>query len=121
MALSSEDRLVDDREYKDKDFHKGIITDYTDMVREDDVDWVWVKPGETLGQYGGKVGEYRNKSEMFSRSLTDSVNWSLKSISPTEPGKQRYAHGGFVYDRVQNSARVRPGYPLPEEDKCRPA
>jgi hypothetical protein len=72
-ALSSSDRLVDDREYNDKDFHKGIITDYTDMVKGDDVDWVWVKPGEKLSQYKIKVGTLENKSDMRSKSLSDSV------------------------------------------------
>ncbi len=69
MALSSSDRLVDDKEYKDKDFHKGIITDYTDMVKGDEVDWVWVKPGENLSQYQIKLGTIENKSDMFSKSL----------------------------------------------------
>ncbi len=73
MALSSSDRLVDDKEYKDKDFHKGIITDYSDMVKGDDVDWVWVKPGEKLSQYKIKVGTLENKSDMRSKSLSDSV------------------------------------------------
>ncbi|MGC1401389.1 MAG: hypothetical protein WA974_00495 [Thermodesulfobacteriota bacterium] len=73
MALSSSDRLVDEKEYKDKDFHKGIITDYTDMVKGDDVDWVWVKPGENLSQYKIKVGTLENKSDTRSKSLSDSV------------------------------------------------
>lgn len=73
MALSSSDRLVDDKEYKDKDFHKGIIADYSDMVKGDDVDWVWVKPGEKLSQYKIKVGTLENKSDMRSKSLSDSV------------------------------------------------
>ena len=42
----SADRLVDDDEYKDKDFHRGIITDYSDMAKGNDVNWVWVKPGK---------------------------------------------------------------------------
>ncbi len=73
VAFSSEDRLVDDNEYKDKDFHKGIITDYTDMVKGDDVNWVWVKPGENLSQYKVTVGNIENKSDMFAKSLTESV------------------------------------------------
>jgi hypothetical protein len=72
-ALSRSEKLIDDNEYKDKDFHKGIITDYTDMVKGDDVDWVWVKPGETLSQYKVKLGNIENKSDMLTRSLTESV------------------------------------------------
>ena len=73
LALSGSDRLVDDREYKDKDFHKGIISDYTDMVKGDDVDWVWVKPGENLSQYKVKLGNIENKSDVFTKSLIESV------------------------------------------------
>jgi hypothetical protein len=72
-ALSRSEKLIDDNEYKDKDFHKGIITDYTDMVKGDDVDWVWVKPGETLSQYKVKLGNIENKSDMLSRSFVESV------------------------------------------------
>lgn len=70
-ALCSEKRLIDDNEYKDKDFHKGIITDYTDMVKGDDLDWVWVKPGENLSQYKIKVGTIENKSDMHSIPLSN--------------------------------------------------
>lgn len=73
LALSASDRLVDDREYKDKDFHKGIISDYSDMVKGDDVDWVWVKPGETLSQYKVKLGTIENKSDIFTKSFVESV------------------------------------------------
>ena len=73
VALCRSERLIDDNEYKDKDFHKGIITDYTDMVKGDDVDWVWVKPGENLSQYKIKVGTIENKSDMHSKSFTESV------------------------------------------------
>jgi hypothetical protein len=72
-AWSKSDRLVDDKEYQDKDFHKGIITDYTDMVKGDEVNWVWVKPGETLSQYTVKLGNIENKSDMFTKSLIDTV------------------------------------------------
>jgi hypothetical protein len=72
-AFCRSEKLIDDNEYKDKDFHKGIITDYTDMVKGDDVDWVWVKPGETLSQYRVKLGNLENKSDMLSKSFTDSV------------------------------------------------
>ena len=73
VALSGSDRLIDDKEYQDKDFHKGIIADYTDMVKGDDVDWIWVKSGENLSQYKIKVGTIENKSDMRSKSLSDSV------------------------------------------------
>jgi hypothetical protein len=72
-AICREKRLIDDNEYKDGKFQKGIITDYSDMVEGNGVEWVWVKPEETLSQYKIKVGTIDNKSDMRSKSLSESV------------------------------------------------
>jgi DNA-binding protein Fis len=69
----SADKLVDDDEYKDKEFHRGIITDYSDMVRGDEVNWSWFKPGDKLSDYNVKVTSIENKSDMRSRVFADSV------------------------------------------------
>ncbi len=69
----SADRLVNDDEYKDKDFHRGIITDYSDMVKGDNINWVWFKSNESLAGYTVKVKSIENKSDMHSRSFADSV------------------------------------------------
>jgi DNA-binding protein Fis len=73
------ERLVESREYKDKDFHKGIITDYKDMVEGDRVDWVWVKPSTKLSGYKVTVESIRNKSDSHSKSLVESVKSIFKS------------------------------------------
>jgi hypothetical protein len=70
---SSANKLVDDDEYKDKNFHRGIITDYSDMVKGDEVNWVWVKPAAKLTDYTVKVGSMDNKSDMRSKEFSDSV------------------------------------------------
>jgi hypothetical protein len=72
-AFPRADRLVDDNEYKDKDFHKGIITDYNDMVKGDDIDWVWVKDGVKLGNYKVKVESIENKSDSRNKSFVQTV------------------------------------------------
>jgi hypothetical protein len=77
-ALSSSDRLVDSNDYKDKDFHKGCITDYSDMVKGDDIDWVWTSPGKQLAQYRLKVGNVENKSDMRSKSLMETTKTTFK-------------------------------------------
>jgi len=69
----SANKLVDDDEYKDKEFHRGIITDYSDMVKGDEVNWTWVKSGEKLSDYTVKVRSIENKSDMLSKSFSDSV------------------------------------------------
>jgi hypothetical protein len=83
VALSSSDRLIDDKEYQDKDFHKGIIADYTDMVKGDDVDWVWVKSGENLSQYKIKIGTMENKSDLHRKSFGESVKSIFEDYLPS--------------------------------------
>ena len=77
-ALCSSDRFVDSSDYKDKDFHKGFITDYSDMVKGDDIDWVWTSPEQKLAQYRLKVGNVENKSDVRSKSLMETAKATFK-------------------------------------------
>jgi hypothetical protein len=78
-AWSKQDRLVESREYKDKDFRRGIITDYKDMLEGDRIDWVWVSPGLKLSQYKVKVAGIKNKSDSHSKSMVEQVRSTMKS------------------------------------------
>ena len=78
-GLCRTNRFVDSREYKGKDFHKGIITDYEDMVKGDRIDWVWVNPGTTLSDYKVTVGSIKNMSESHGAAMVDSVKTIFKS------------------------------------------
>lgn len=73
IAFCGSDRLVDDSDYKENKLQKCNIKDYTDMVKGDGVDWVWVKPGEKLGAYKTRVGAVLNKSDMHSSSMVSKV------------------------------------------------
>jgi len=77
-ALCKTDRLIDSKEYKDKDFHKGIITDYKDMLEGDRVDWVWVSPSVKLSQFKVKIGSMKNKSDMHGSSRVESIKAIFK-------------------------------------------
>jgi hypothetical protein len=72
-ALCGSDRLTDSDEYKAQDFHKGIIADYSDMVKGDGIDWVWAAPAEKLTNYKIRVGSITNKSDSHSKALLESV------------------------------------------------
>jgi hypothetical protein len=72
-VVSAADKLVDSSDYSDKDFKKCIITDYTDMVDGDDIQWVWTDPPTKLSNYDLKVGKVENKSKVRSKSLVESV------------------------------------------------
>ena len=72
-ALCSPKKLVDSNDYSDKDFRKCIITDYSNMVDGDDVQWVWIDPAEKLSEYKMVVGKMDNKSDIHSKAMVTSV------------------------------------------------
>jgi hypothetical protein len=103
-ALSGSDKLIDDNEYKDQNFHKGIIKDYSDMIKGDRVDWVWVNPSEKLGQYKIKVGTISNKSDSHSKSLVDSVKSIFTSMLADIAGTKGTLTAELCITEVQNYA-----------------
>ncbi len=78
-GLCSPERFTDSNEYKDKDFHKGFIKDYADMIKGDDIDWVSANAAKDLSQYKIKLGKVENKSDKHSKVLVESVTATFKS------------------------------------------
>lgn len=72
-APACAERLMDSDDYKDKDFRKCIISDYSDMADGDDIQWVWTDPSVKLAGYKLKLGKVENKSQLRSKSLVESV------------------------------------------------
>lgn len=72
-APARAERLMDSSDYKDKDFRKCTISDYSDMVDGDDIQWVWTDPSVKLAGYRLKLGKVENKSKLRSKSLVESV------------------------------------------------
>jgi hypothetical protein len=87
VALSSPKKLVDDSEYSDKDFHKCIIKDYSDMVDGDDIRWVWTDSAVKLAGFKIKEGKVENKSDMHSRSMLETVKNVFKDTFADMEGK----------------------------------
>jgi len=79
-ALCSPERLIDSSDYKDKDFVKGCIGDYSDMVKGDDLDWVWISPGIVLANYKISIGKFENISEDLRSSQVEGVKNTYKEI-----------------------------------------
>jgi hypothetical protein len=87
-AMCSSDSFVDSDDYKDKGFAKCIITDYSDLVKGDDVDWVWVSPSQQLSHYTVKLGTTENKSEHRSKSLVDKMKATFKDSFADQEAKE---------------------------------
>jgi hypothetical protein len=77
-AFCATERLVDSDEYKEKDFQKGVISDYSDLARGETIAWIWTAPNLKLSQYKLKLGTVENKSDIHSKSLVESVKSSFK-------------------------------------------
>lgn len=74
------DKFVDSDEYKDKDFRKCIITDYTNIDEGDDVNWVWKNPDIKLENYKLSLGKVINKAEKEKSSDTKAVTEMFKEV-----------------------------------------
>jgi hypothetical protein len=91
LAALCSDRLVDSSDYKDKDFVKGCIGDYSDMVKGDDLDWVWISPGTVLANYKVSVGKFENKSEELRGSQVEGVKNVYKEVLAKTKGNGKDA------------------------------
>jgi hypothetical protein len=79
-AVCAPERLIDSSDYKDKDFIKGCISDYSDMVKGDDIDWVWISPGTVLAQNRIAVGKFENTSDELRSTQFEGVKTTFKEI-----------------------------------------
>ena len=105
-GLCSPERLVESSDYKDKDFIKGCIGDYTDMVKGDDLDWVWISPGLTLSHYKIVIGKFENMSDELRSSQAEEVKATYKEIlsKVKGDGKNELTTDICVYDFQKFSA-----------------
>jgi hypothetical protein len=79
-AFCGSDKLVDNDEYKDKDFHKGCITDYKDLVKGDNIDWVWISSGVKLADYSLSIVKFENLSDEVRSSQVDDIKSVFKEV-----------------------------------------
>ena len=93
-------RFVDSGEYKDKDFKRGCMADYSDLTKLKDTGWGWIAPGYKLSQYNLKVGSIENRSSVRLRSLTDSVRtiFSDNFAGYSRKGVQTLTANLCIYD-----------------------
>lgn len=73
FARGKKDRLVDTDEYKEDDFEKGIIDDYSDLVEGDGVEWVWLDPSVKLSKYNISFGKVKNMSSVSDKGMMSTL------------------------------------------------
>lgn len=79
-ALCGSDRFIDSDDYKDKDFKKGIISDYSDLHKGDDIDWLWTKPGTRLADYKINVVKFENLADELRNSQFNEIKTTFNEI-----------------------------------------
>lgn len=90
-AFCAAEKLVDSKEYKEKEFQKGCIADYNDMTKGDRIDWVWSKSGVTLADYALSIDKFENKTDDIRSSQVDDV----KSVFKESFGKLKGDKGSL--------------------------
>jgi hypothetical protein len=86
-VVSAADKLIDSSDYSEKDFKKCNISDYSDLVEGDDIQWLWTDPAIKLSKYNLKLGKVENKSEMRKKSLVESVKTVFSDAFTDRDGK----------------------------------
>lgn len=79
-AFCASEKLVDSDEYRDKDFHKGCITDYKDLVKGDRIDWVWVNSAVKLADYSLSIVKFENITDEIRSSQVDDIKSVFKEF-----------------------------------------
>lgn len=79
FALCS-DLLTDSKEYKDKDFQKGCISDYSGLAKGADINWVWVKQGTQLAGHRLVIGKFENLSDELRSSQIEEIKSIFKEF-----------------------------------------
>jgi len=80
IAYCSPERLVDSSDYKDKNFIKGCVADYGDMVKGDDIDWVWINPGMSLAGHRLSVATFDNKTDELRNAQVEEIKSTFKEF-----------------------------------------
>jgi hypothetical protein len=73
LMFGGSKNFVDSKDYKDKEFRKCIIQDYSLLTEADGIDWSWKQSGIKLSDYKISLGSLENKAEKKKASETKAV------------------------------------------------
>lgn len=73
-ASAGQDKLVESNEYKDKNFHKGCIGDYRDLVEADGINWAWIAPGVKLADYKVTIAKSSDLTDDMVKAQAEEIS-----------------------------------------------
>ena len=112
IAFCSPERLVDSSDYKDKDFIKGCLSDYGDLVKGDDIEWVWVSPGTTLAGHKLSIAKFDNKTEELRNAQVDEIKDIFKEIMGKLKGEKEALSADICIYEVQKFSAAKAWIPF---------
>lgn len=62
------DKFIESGDYKSKNFRKGCIDDYSNLIEGDDLKWQWVAEGVKLADYKVSVKSFKDTSDELKKT-----------------------------------------------------
>lgn len=78
VGHASDNKFIDSGDYKDKEFKTCNINDYSQMIEDGDVNWVWLANDIKLADHGVAIAKIENKSIKAKKSDNETVKTSFQ-------------------------------------------
>jgi hypothetical protein len=87
-GFCGKDKFVETDEYKNKEFHKGCISDYKSLMEGDDLKWIWIAPDSKIAEYSLIVTSFKDISgELRKSQLSEVKEMFAESLGKIKGGK----------------------------------
>ncbi len=106
------DKFIESDEYKDKEFKKGCISDYSGLVEGDDIKWVWIAPGVKLADYKINVASFSDPSGEIRKSQVDGIKNTFKEILEKNNGSKGILNADVCIYEVQKFSQGKAWIPF---------
>ncbi len=104
LAGSRSDYFVDSDDFKDKNFKKGILSDYKDLKKGNDIDWVWIEKGVSLSDYKVSINSFEDGTDELSKGQLGTIKEVFKEFLDKLKGKSGTLNAEFnVYETQKYS------------------
>lgn len=103
-AASASTKFVDSDDYKSKDFKKGILIDYRDLQKGDDIEWVWIDNGVSLGDHAVVIQNFEDNSGELTKSQTNGIKEVFNEYMEKMKGKRGTVKADISVYEIQKYA-----------------
>jgi hypothetical protein len=98
-GFCGKDKFVETDEYKGKDFHKGCISDYKNLMEGDDLKWVWIAPDSNITEYSLIVTSFKDLSgELRKSQLSEVKEMFTETLGKIKGGKGTLKADVCIYE-----------------------